>query len=164
MADKITRNLTYGLVTTVVGLEIHQALTREDPMGRLAADVSRWIFDTREDGLRRALIELGWTPPAQDFIPAPRPTRVDPFPRGHQPHCNSIRPESRGGPGDECDCIRSAPAPIVKPDKLEICKHSGSVTYLPMTETYKCDTCGGPLTKAEVQKLPASSSRGFPYG
>lgn len=155
MTDKI-KGLTYGLVTTVVGLEIHQALTREDPLGRLAADVSRWIFDTREEGIRKALIELGWTPPAQDFIPAPRPSKD--WRGGHEPHCNLMFPSTGDAP---CDCAKSKPKP-----KLEICEHTGGLTYTPGGPTnHRCNTCDLPLSIEEVRQAnERHRAKGFPYG
>lgn len=29
-------------------------------------ELSRWVINTREEGIRKALIELGWTPPEDE--------------------------------------------------------------------------------------------------
>ena len=35
-------------------------------MGDIENQMTRWIMDTRENGVREALVQLGWTPPSQD--------------------------------------------------------------------------------------------------
>jgi len=51
--------------------------TKAHPEGRLEQTVDfmghamRWVVDTREDGIKDALIALGWTPPKE---PDTRPT------------------------------------------------------------------------------------------
>lgn len=60
--------MQYTLETKLNGEVIDQVLllNKEDPVRREVEKVSRWLVDTREKGIREALITLGWTPPTSE--------------------------------------------------------------------------------------------------
>lgn len=60
--------INYGLVTTVVGFDIVSTVSVEGP--DIREQVVRQVIKTQDEHVRRALIELGWTPPPADWQPA----------------------------------------------------------------------------------------------
>ena len=65
--------LHYTLETKTIGEMIEQSLFLEGPMTRKKEEISRWCIDTREKSTRDALINLGWTPPADPAHPLDNP-------------------------------------------------------------------------------------------
>lgn len=61
-------NKSYGIVTTVVGLDIISAITVEGP--DIQETVTRRLIRTQDEHVRKALIELGWTPPPAATSPS----------------------------------------------------------------------------------------------
>lgn len=43
-----------------------EAMRRPYPSFPEIEDLFRWVCDTREKGIRKALIKLGWTPPKEE--------------------------------------------------------------------------------------------------
>ena len=47
--------------------EIKQELTALDDMEKeISGSMIRWVYGTRDKGMREALIRLGWTPPVHE--------------------------------------------------------------------------------------------------
>lgn len=42
-----------------------KAVQGEEPREEIATVIGRWVSDTREKAIKKALIELGWTPPKE---------------------------------------------------------------------------------------------------
>jgi len=58
--------LDYRINTSIFGDGvIEQSLTRVD-LDKKSTKVCTWICDTRDAGIRQALLELGWTPPTSN--------------------------------------------------------------------------------------------------
>lgn len=51
----------YGVVTAVVGCDIVSTINMEGPS--IQEQVIRQVIKTQDEHVRKALIELGWTPP-----------------------------------------------------------------------------------------------------
>ena len=43
---------------------IKQEILQVDPFSKIENSITQWVCDTKEDGIRKSLITLGWTPPA----------------------------------------------------------------------------------------------------
>lgn len=52
-------------IASLSGGVIEARQTMEDPMSRLARDVTVWRMDTLDAQTRAGLIALGWTPPPE---------------------------------------------------------------------------------------------------
>lgn len=168
MAEK-THNLTYSMITKLVGDSIEQQVLMNDPVRDKSEQISRWVVNTRDAGIREALIRLGWTPPQDVALSTPgcyHPgsavkgliLRDDPFVTHGCSACGQVR---RGGKWVDRN-ETTPPAPIVKPEVLEICRHTKGTTFFPMENVTKCNTCGITLTAQEETEL--HRLRGFPYG
>jgi len=56
--------MKYNLFTDVLGDgRIFQSLVTDEKPGTV---LGRWVVKTREEGIKEALIELGWTPPKEE--------------------------------------------------------------------------------------------------
>lgn len=57
--------LNYNIKTTINGKEIQQIISSEDIIQNKFSQISNQIYNTAEEQLRNALIELGWKPPKE---------------------------------------------------------------------------------------------------
>ena len=66
-AEDITFDLklNYNIKTTINGKEIQQIISSEDIIQNKFSQISNQIYNTVQDQLRNALIELGWKPPKE---------------------------------------------------------------------------------------------------
>lgn len=66
-AEDITVDLklNYNIKTTINGKEIQQIISSEDIIQNKFSQISNQIYNTAEEQLRNALIELGWKPPKE---------------------------------------------------------------------------------------------------
>lgn len=66
-AEDITVDLklNYNIKTTINGKEIQQIISSEDIIQNKFSQISNQIYNTAEEQLRNALIDLGWKPPKE---------------------------------------------------------------------------------------------------
>ena len=58
--------------TQAIGHEIHQKTERVNDLDGTVEHIEHLVLRTKEDQIRLALIDLGWTPPPDDDQGAPR--------------------------------------------------------------------------------------------
>ena len=63
----MTGNVSYKLDTTVEDARIIQELSVTGPDGTVER-LSRWVANTADEGVRKALIGMGWTPPSGKHV------------------------------------------------------------------------------------------------
>ena len=69
-----------------------------DPPEEIATVIGRWVSDTREEAIKKALIELGWTPPGV---------------RDYRDVCAAYGGDCGGGENCSFECFESAVANII---------------------------------------------------
>jgi hypothetical protein len=56
-------DMRYEVKTTFNESQISQTLLKHDHLNETSESIRRKIINIEEEGVRKALIELGWTPP-----------------------------------------------------------------------------------------------------